>query len=138
MLRPITKACFVAEPDATDVMIDKAVSIALDDPPGPVHIDVPVAVGTMEAPQCEPVRRSRPVRGVPGGEALERARKWLASAQRPLMIAGVEAINGDAAADVRAFVRQFNVPLITSYKAKGILPEDNPYSLGGMGPVAGR
>jgi acetolactate synthase-1/2/3 large subunit len=138
LLGPITKARFVVDASAVDVMVDKAVSIALDDPPGPVHIDVPVAAGTADAPAGEPVRRPRPVRGAPRGEALARAREWLAAAQRPLAIAGVEALNHDAAEDVRAFVRRLNVPLITSYKAKGILPEDDPLALGGAGlsPVA--
>lgn len=138
LLGPITKARFIADADAIDVMVDKAVSVALDDPPGPVHIDVPVAVGTAHVPEREPVRRPRPLRGAPRGEALKIAREWLAAAQRPLMIAGVEALNHHATDDVQAFVRHFNVPLITSYKAKGILPEDDPLSLGGAGlsPVA--
>lgn len=138
LLGPITKARFIADAGAIDVMVDKAVSVALDDPPGPVHIDVPVAVGTTDVPARESVRRSRPVRGAPRGEALKIAREWLAAARRPLLIAGVEALNHDATADVQAFVRRFNVPVITSYKAKGILPEDDPLALGGAGlsPVA--
>jgi acetolactate synthase-1/2/3 large subunit len=138
LLRPITKATFVADPDATDVIVDKAVSIAFDDPPGPVHIDVPVAVGTAKVPTRAPVRRSRPVRGAPHGEALDRARIWLTEAKRPLMIAGMEAVNHVAAAEIQSFVRRLKVPLITSYKAKGLLPEDDPFALGGAGlsPVA--
>ena len=138
LLGPITKASFVVDPDAVGVMIDKAVSIAFDDPPGPVHVDVPVAVGTTDAPARKPVRRPRPVRGAPHGEALERARMWVAEAKRPLMIAGMEAVNHDAAGEVQSFVHRLKVPLITSYKAKGLLPEDHPFSLGGAGlsPVA--
>lgn len=140
LLGPITKARFVVDADAADVMIDKAVSIALDDPPGPVHVDVPVAAGTVEVAAREPVRRTRPVRGAPGGEALALAREWLAAARRPLAIAGVEALNHEAGDELRAFVRRLNVPLVTSYKAKGILPEDDPLALGGAGlsPVADR
>ncbi|MCL4798564.1 MAG: thiamine pyrophosphate-binding protein [Burkholderiales bacterium] len=138
LLGPITKARFVADAGAVDVMIDKAVGIALDDPPGPVHVDVPVAVGAAEVPDAPSVRRSRPLRGAPRGEALQLAREWLAAARRPLLIAGVEALNHDATEAVRAFVRGLNVPLITSYKAKGILPEDDSLALGGAGlsPVA--
>jgi acetolactate synthase-1/2/3 large subunit len=63
---------------------------------------------------------------------------WLAEAKRPLMIAGMEAVNHDAAGEVQSFVHRLKVPLITSYKAKGLLPEDHPFSLGGAGlsPVA--
>jgi acetolactate synthase I/II/III large subunit len=138
LLGPITKASFVADPDVIDVIIDKAVNIAFDDPPGPVHVDVPVAVGTAAAPGRAPVRRSRPVRGAPHGEALNCARRWLAEAKRPIMIAGLEAVTQDAAADVQDFVRRLSIPLITTYKAKGVIPEDDDFALGGAGlsPVA--
>ena len=138
LMAPITKACFTAEADAIDVMIDKAIGIATDDPPGPVHIDVPAAVGNMEAPQREPARRPRPVRGAPHGDALDQARAWLAAAEKPLLIAGVEALNADATKALRDFVRDLNVPVITTYKAKGILAEDDRMALGGAGlsPVA--
>lgn len=138
LLGPITKASFIADPDVIDVIIDKAVNIAFDDPPGPVHVDVPVAVGTAAAPGRAPVRRSRPVRGAPHGEALNCARRWLAEAKRPIMIAGLEAVTQDAAADVQDFVRRLSIPLITTYKAKGVIPEDDDFALGGAGlsPVA--
>ncbi|MEP4380825.1 MAG: thiamine pyrophosphate-binding protein [Alphaproteobacteria bacterium] len=138
LLKPITKASFVADADSIHVVVDKALAIALDDPPGPVHIDVPVSVGNSDAPKREPVRRSRPVRGAAYGGPLDVAREWLDAAKRPVVISGIEAINNGAAADIQKFIRQFNIPLITTYKAKGILPEDDPLALGGAGlsPVA--
>ena len=56
------------------------------------------------------------------------------------MIVGLDALKDEAAGQVRAFAEAFNVPVITSYKAKGILPEDHPLSLGGAGlsPLADR
>ncbi len=138
LLRPITKATFCADPDAVDITIDKAIAIAIDDPPGPVHVDVPVSVAASMVSTCALVRRVRPFRGIPSGLALAKAREWLAAARRPMMIAGVEALNHDAGDELRAFVGRLGVPLITTYKAKGVLPEDDPLSLGaaGLSPVA--
>jgi acetolactate synthase-1/2/3 large subunit len=70
---------------------------------------------------------------VPAGAPLAAARDWLAEARRPLAIAGLDAVNGDAAEAVAAFCRAHAVPLITTYKGKGLLPEDDPLALGGAG-----
>ncbi|MCB2102868.1 MAG: thiamine pyrophosphate-binding protein, partial [Rhodobacterales bacterium] len=67
------------------------------------------------------------------GPDLDQARAWLAGAERPLMIAGVDAVNHDAGAAITAFARRFSVPVLTTYKGKGLMPEDDPLSLGGAG-----
>jgi acetolactate synthase-1/2/3 large subunit len=55
-----------------DVVIDKAVAIAMDDQPGPVLVDVPISVANAEQPDAAPVRRVRPTRGgPPAGADLE-------------------------------------------------------------------
>ena len=49
------------------------------------------------------------------------------------MIAGLDALKDDASASIKRFCERQNVPVITTYKAKGILPEDHPLCLGGAG-----
>ena len=141
VLRPITKASLLAVDGAVDVVIDKAVSLALSGQPGPVHVDVPI--GAAEGPQ--PLRETRdrplpaPVRPLPGPD-LTAARDCLAAARRPVMIAGVDVVNQGAAQTVTETCRRLRIPLITTYKAKGVLPEDDPLSLGaaGLSPKADR
>jgi acetolactate synthase-1/2/3 large subunit len=134
LLASVTKATFTMGNAAADVVIDKAVSIATDDPPGPVLVDVPIAVAAAEQPENATTRRVPPTRGAPpAGPALDEARQWLRDAERPLMVAGVDAIYQGAEAAVAAFARDQNIPLLTTYKAKGIVPEDEPLSLGAAG-----
>lgn len=134
LLKPITKASFTATHGAVDVLIDKAVAIALDGQPGPVHVDVPIGVAAAEQPDRPAVCRARPSPAAPAaGSDLDTARSWLSSAERPLMIAGVDVLSHGAADVVADFARSFQIPLITTYKAKGVLPEDHPLSLGGAG-----
>ncbi|MBE3639544.1 thiamine pyrophosphate-binding protein, partial [Mangrovicoccus algicola] len=65
---------------------------------------------------------------------LEEARRWMAGAERPLAIAGLDVLaEPGAAAAVSAFCTRQGVPLITSYKAKGVLDEADPLALGGAG-----
>jgi acetolactate synthase-1/2/3 large subunit len=134
LLEPVTKATFTAVDGAVDVVIDKAVSIALDDQPGPVLVDVPISVSNAEQPDTAPVRRVRPTRGAPPvGADRDRARNWLREARRPILIAGVDVLNHGAEAAVAAFAERHGIPVVTTYKAKGVLPEDHALSLGAAG-----
>ncbi len=134
LLRPIVKASFRASTGALNTMMDKAISIAMSGQPGPVHIDVPISVA--EGDTAEVLKK--PNYGVraaqlPFGDVLEQARDLLESAQKPLAIAGVDAVNVDASKEIEAFCEAYQIPLVTSYKGKGLLPEDHPLSLGGAG-----
>lgn len=134
VFRPITKASFKLADGEIDTLIDKAVSIATDGRPGPVHIDLPISATRAHHSESKPVRRgpNQPVAPAPG-PALDAACAKLASAQRPLVIAGVDVLHHGADAAVADFCRFRNIPLITTYKAKGVLPEDDPLALGGAG-----
>jgi acetolactate synthase I/II/III large subunit len=134
LLDSITKATFTAVDGCIDTLIDKAVAIALDDQPGPVMIDVPIAVANAEQPDSAPVRRARPTRGAPpAGAELERARAWLGEAERPLIIAGLDVLAHGAESTLAGFVERHGMPLLTTYKAKGVLAEDHTLSLGAAG-----
>lgn len=134
VLRPIVKATFAVTANAADVVVDKAIAIACDEVPGPVHLDIPISVATAAPPARDYPKRAPALRGAPpSGPDLLRAQERLARAQRPVVIAGVGVLHDDAAAAVADFVRKFDIPLITTYKAKGILAEDHPLALGGHG-----
>lgn len=135
LLRPIVKASFSARHGALDVMMEKALAIALDGQPGPVHIDVPIDVAEGQTEErWSPDVRFRPVVGLTSpGSDLETAGKMFAAARRPIVIAGVDAVNEGAGAAISTFCKTFRVPLVTSYKGKGLLDENNPLALGGAG-----
>jgi len=134
LLRPVTKASFRAADGAVDVMAAKALTIALGDPPGPVHIDIPISLAKQEQPQRDAARPSRRAAMAPAhGPDLDAARNLLARAERPLMVAGLEALTQDATQAVADFCRDLAVPLITTYKAKGALPEDELLAIAGAG-----
>lgn len=133
VLGEVTKATFKLTAEGADIIADKAVSIAMAPRPGPVHIDVPISVAdTKVAPKR--LRRLAPASAVvPAGSDLAQAREWLGAAQKPVIIAGLDVLSEGAHADLQAFAERFNIPVITSYKAKGVLREDHPLCLGGAG-----
>ncbi len=134
LIGSVAKASFTLVDGAVDTIIDKAISIAMDGRPGPVHIDISTALAGREQPEKTPTRRARPAPAAPArGPDLDRARAMLTKAERPILIAGVEVLEHDAAESVAALAAEFSIPVITTYKAKGILPEDHELSLGGWG-----
>ena len=134
VLRPITKESFRLTAAGAGIIADKAVAIATEPRCGPVHIDVPISVADMPAP-AEIARPHRPVasRVAPSGGDAAKAREALAKTNRPIAIVGLDVLYDGAQTVLRAFLEQFNIPFVTTYKAKGILPEDHPLCLGGAG-----
>ncbi len=141
MFRPLTKDTFRLTAKSAGIIADKAVSFAMAERQGPVHIDVPIAVAVEDAdPESVFTSVVTASRGPAPGEQLDRARAWLSDARRPVIVAGLDVLTQSAGQAVAAFADEFKIPVITSYKAKGILPEDTPFAVGGAGlsPVADR
>ena len=134
LVEPVAKAAYRVEDGMAAILADKAVAIATEGRPGPVLLDIPIDVQTREQPAASPVPGAAAAPTAPArGAALDTARAWLAEARRPLMIAGLDVLTQRAEAAVAAFCHRFRVPLITTYKAKGVLSEDDPLALGAAG-----
>ncbi|WP_170335282.1 thiamine pyrophosphate-binding protein [Ruegeria arenilitoris] len=131
--RSITKGTFLLTAEGADIIADKAVSLANQPRPGPVHIDVPISVADTRISNSKRRRLAKPAAVAPEGDCLEKARRWVANAERPLAIIGLDVLYDDSRSVVCAFLEHFGIPFVTTYKAKGIVPEDNPLCLGGAG-----
>jgi acetolactate synthase-1/2/3 large subunit len=134
VFRPITKASFRVTAGAVDAQADKAIAIATDQRPGPVHLDLPISVAAAEVEVGTPTRRAPILPAIPAmGTEVEACRSWISTAERPIMVVGLDVITQDCADQVRAFAERFDIPVVATYKAKGVVPDDSPLSLGGAG-----
>lgn len=133
MLRPVVKGSFRLAPGAVGAGMAKAIALATSGQPGPVHVDVPISVAEAVATEASfaPVRLAGP--GLPLPADLDEARAVLAASARPVAIAGVDAVNEAAGAAITTFCRVHAIPLITTYKGKGLMPEGDRLCLGGAG-----
>jgi acetolactate synthase-1/2/3 large subunit len=135
----ITKASFRLTQQSCDIIADKAVGLATEGRPGPVHIDIPIAVASAKVTLLRLRRRPNASAVVPAqGPDFDLAVKWISNAQRPIMIVGLDAMNDQAGPAIQSFCETFNVPFVTTYKAKGIVPESHRLCLGaaGLSPLA--
>ncbi|MBK0400018.1 thiamine pyrophosphate-binding protein [Limibaculum sp. M0105] len=135
VFRQVCKASFTAADGAIDVMIEKAIRIAQSGRPGPVHIDLPIRVAGAAQPAPREAMPAAVAPSAPaGGPALDRARAMLAAARRPVILAGLDVLNEAGGPEaLRGFAEAQGIPVVTTYKAKGVLPEDHPLCLGGHG-----
>ncbi len=129
----VCKASIQVPEGAADLAIAKALRIAMSPRKGPVHLDLPIAVAasTHAAPRPIPFEPAAP--SGPGGEFLKAARIF-ETAERPVILAGLDLLEEpDGPTALRVFAEENRVPVLTTYKAKGVIPEDHPLSLGGHG-----
>ena len=133
MLRPVVKGSFRLASGAVGAGIAKAIALATSGQPGPVHVDVPISVAEGLANEAPFPRLPVLDPGLPDPATLALALRALAGSQRPIAIAGVDAVNEHAGAAITAFCRAHAIPLLTTYKGKGLMPESDPLCLGGAG-----
>ena len=65
----------------------------------------------------------------PDPRALDRAAELIRAAARPVVIAGRQCLPEDAGW-LRAFAESLPAPVLTTWKARGVLPEAHPLALG--------
>jgi acetolactate synthase-1/2/3 large subunit len=129
MYRPITKwATSVRIAHAIPETVRKAVRIARVEKPGAVLIELPedVAKHTTDAHPLEP-RRYR--RSAPNEEAVDAAVELLASARRPMVLAGNGAIRTRASASLRRLADNHALPVTSTFMGKGAVPRGSAHCL---------
>ncbi|CAH1669952.1 Acetolactate synthase-1/2/3 large subunit [Hyphomicrobiales bacterium] len=132
VLRPLVKASFRAETGTEDLVVAKAVALARRGRPGPVHIDLPISVGEAHVARRAAPAISSAAPSIPAD--LRSAQALIAAAERPLVIAGLDLVGQEGgAAALDEFLSRTGAPLLTTYKAKGLVPEDDPRVIGAVG-----
>ena len=134
---PVTKLAATLNPSRAAQQIAKALDIALAYPPGPVLLNCPADLGRAAASeQAQAPRRSLPSSLT--AESRAAAETLLQGARRPLMLAGRGALREGMAPPLRAFAEAWAMPVLTTYKAKGLIDEHHALALGSLGlsPVA--
>ncbi|MGK9230166.1 thiamine pyrophosphate-binding protein [Inquilinus limosus] len=135
LLRPLVKASFEVEPESAGPTVARALAVALAEPMGPVHLDLSPAVAAMPDPAprvAAPPAVLRPAIG-PHDPAIAELAGRISQARRPLILAGFEAARAGAGPALLRLAERLGAPVVTTYKAKGLVPEDHALALGGAG-----
>lgn len=128
LLGPIVKGSLVLTPDSAGHLLAHAVRLALEEPRGPVHLELGADVAPR--PSAPAVAVGPPPPPPPaGGPALDRAARMIRDARRPVVVAGLQCRPSDAKW-LRAFSEALPAPVLTTYKAKGAIPDPHPLAMG--------
>jgi pyruvate oxidase len=107
---------------------------------GVAHLVLPdeVQVQPSDAPAVHPDGRFADLRMRPSRESLTRAADLVRAARRPVIVAGHGAAG--AVDQVRALAEMLGAPVLTTFRAKGLVPDAHPLGAGVLGrsgtPVA--
>lgn len=120
----------VKNPEATAVTIDQAVSIARTPPKGPVRVGIPKNFLQMDVPLAKSGKFTVQSPAVIPDTVIDDVVSFLAEADSPVVIAGGGIRSAGASADLQRLVEQLGAPVVTTYKGKGLIPDDHELSAG--------
>jgi acetolactate synthase-1/2/3 large subunit len=133
LFAPITKATKRLETGRIAETVSEAIRLALTEPRGPVHLDLPEDVAL--APACEtaatPALALAPSKlPAPPTADLTRAGELIASAKRPIAVIGASAMRMVDPDLLRRVIARHRLPFATTTMAKGMIDEDHPLAIG--------
>jgi acetolactate synthase-1/2/3 large subunit len=132
--QPITKYnIFSEDEDTVGTDVGTAWALANEGRQGPTLVDLPKDV-TQADTDTVPGGPETPDTYDPPSEAddvmVQAAADALAGAQRPAILAGGGVIKGEACDELRAFAREYEIPVLTTMPGTGAFPETDPLSQG--------
>jgi acetolactate synthase-1/2/3 large subunit len=125
-------------PDQAVPFLRTAIRVATSTPAKPVHLEIPADVMRAELADAdvyaEPDFGRVPAPRVgPDPVAVRRVVDALASAERPVLLAGTGVMLSEAWAELLGLVELTSLPVATSLGGKGAINEDHPLSVGLIG-----
>lgn len=134
---PFVKHSYLLKrPEDTAEVFKRAFYIAGTGRRGPVLIDVPFDVQKAEIdfeyPDTVDIRSYRPS-STGNGNQIKRAAAQLASAKKPLILAGGGLFTGDAVNLMRKFAEHTDIPVVSTMMGLGAMPTNSPLFYGMLG-----
>jgi acetolactate synthase-1/2/3 large subunit len=130
LFKPITKATLQLRQGEIGATLAAAIALALSEPQGPVHLDLPEDVALAETNEPVPAFAPPSLPARAADAAVERAAELIDAARRPITVIGASAMRMFNPALLRRVIEHFNLPFATTTMAKGLIDEDHPLSLG--------
>ena len=133
LFRPVTKwNTRLPIPDIIPEAFRKAFKLAQSEKPGATHIEIPEDVARMET-DGQPLLVQWLHPGGAAPEQIAKATQIISRAVRPVVLAGNGVIRGRASEALVRFAEKLNLPVATTFMAKGVIPDTHPLALGAIG-----
>lgn len=134
LFHPITKwSAQIKKAETIPEAIRKAFTLAQAEKPGATHLTLPEDIAKLEVREDPLPELGLYAPSAPLACQLERAAALLATARAPVIIVGNGVIRSDASAALVQFAEAGNIPVVTTFMAKGVVPATHPLALGVLG-----
>lgn len=130
LFAPITKASLALREGSVAETVAKAVQIAMSEPMGPVHLDLPEDVAVAMATESLPEISAPDRIAVASDTAIRAGIDVLSAAERPVAVLGSTAMRLQDIGLLKQVIERHNIPFATTTMAKGLIDEDHPLSIG--------
>ncbi len=135
LFEPISKySVQIREPEIVPEIVRKAFKAAQAEKPGGSFIDVPENVAAMSVADDKiPLKVQSAQAPVPPPEKVLQAAEIINNARFPIVMAGNGVIRSGASDCLIEIAEKLNLPVATTFMAKGVIPFSHPLSLGTVG-----
>jgi acetolactate synthase I/II/III large subunit len=134
LFQPITKfRTQILRPETIPEIVRKAFKQAEAEKPGVSFIDFPEDIARMQVEGKVPLRVQRPIQSVPPPEKIKQAAEIISSAKYPLIMAGNGVIRARASQELVKFAQKLQIPVASTFMAKGVIPFSQCLWLGAVG-----
>ncbi len=135
LFEPISKySTQIREPEIIPEVVRKAFKTAETEKPGCSFLDFPENIAGADASaDAAPLKVQSPTPPTaPEGKCAQVA-DMISKAEAPVVMVGNGVIRGNASETLVDFAEKLNVPVATTFMAKGAIPFSHPLSLGAIG-----
>lgn len=132
LLRPLAKGFGRLGDDCNAAGIKALIELAMAPPQGPVQIELTADIAKRRMPgdginfTCTPAAATVAV----DEQNVAAAGQLLQSASRPVIVVGLESREERATMQLRELITALNCPVLTTYKAKGVIADANAQNVG--------
>jgi acetolactate synthase-1/2/3 large subunit len=134
LFAPISKySVQIREPEIVGEIVRKAFKAAQAEKPGGSFIDFPENVAEMKVEDRQPLKVQSAKPPVPPADKVSQAAEIISQASYPIVMAGNGVVRAQANDALVAFAEKLNIPVATTFMAKGSIPFSHELSLGTVG-----
>lgn len=134
LFEPISKYSIeIREPEIVAEIVRKAFKAAEAEKPGGSFISFPENVAEMPVEGKQPLKVQSAKPPLPAPHKIKQAAELISAAKYPMVMAGNGVVRARAHEALIAFAEKLNVPVATTFMAKGSMPFSHDLSLGTVG-----
>ncbi|MGI9303695.1 MAG: acetolactate synthase large subunit [Gammaproteobacteria bacterium] len=131
---PISKyAIQIREPEVVPEIVRKAFKDAEAEKPGGSFVSFPENIAGQDVEEKRPLKVQSAKHPLAPADKIRQAADLIGSARYPVVMAGNGVVRGGASAQLISFAEKLNLPVATTFMAKGAMPFSHSHSLGTVG-----